>query len=67
MPAGRRYALRGIGIVAVLFCVGVILGQTAELDRNALMLLLLITPLYALIGRHAAVPWAAASPPDRGS
>src|SRR4249919_640853 len=67
MPAGRRHALRGIGIVAVLFCVGVILGQTAELDRNALMLLLVITPLYALIGRPAALPLATDSPAERGS
>jgi arginine:agmatine antiporter len=56
MPIGRRRALRGIGMVAALFCVGVIVGQTADLAQKALLVLLLITPLYALIGRPTSGP-----------
>jgi arginine:agmatine antiporter len=63
MPPARRRALRGIGIVAALFCVGVIVGQDAELTHKALIVLLLITPLYALI-RRPVVPLATARPPE---
>ena len=64
LSATRRRVLFGIGIVAALFCVGVIVGQSPDLTRKALVVLLLITPLYALI-RHPVVPPATASPPDR--
>jgi arginine:agmatine antiporter len=54
MPVRRRRALVGIGLVAALFCVGVIVGQSDELNRNALLVLLLVTPLYAFIHRPSA-------------
>ncbi len=53
LSAGRRWLLGVIGLLACVYCAGVILGQSAELDRNAFVVLLLSIPFYALVGRHA--------------
>ena len=66
MPVAKRRVLIGIGVVAALFCVGVVVGQPAELNQKALMVLLLITPLYALI-RHPVAPLATTSKTNPGS
>jgi arginine:agmatine antiporter len=46
---GRRYLFRVLGVLACLYCVGVVLGQSAELVRKALVVLLLTVPFYALV------------------
>ncbi len=55
LSAAKRGTLLGIGVVACLYCVGVIVGQSAETDQKALVVLLLITPLYALVFRRGRV------------
>jgi arginine:agmatine antiporter len=56
IPDGKRLVMVGIGLVACLYCVGVVLGQSADLDRKALVVLLFSTPLFALVrvGRSMA-------------
>lgn len=54
MPAARRGLLIAVGLLACVYCGGVILGQSAELDRNAFVVMLLSIPFYALVGRSAA-------------
>lgn len=49
IPSGKRHALVGIGLLACLYCVGVVLGQSAALDRKALTVLLFTAPLFALV------------------
>ena len=66
MPVAKRRVLIGIGVVAALFCVGVVVGQPAELNQKALMVLLVITPLYGLI-RHPVAPLATTSKTNPGS
>ena len=64
---GKRAALTVIGLVACMYCGGVVLGQSAELDQKALVVLLLITPLYALVKRSVTAPMAASNvPPQKG-
>jgi arginine:agmatine antiporter len=45
----RRYLFRVLGVLACLYCIGVVLGQSAELVRKALVALLLTVPFYALV------------------
>jgi arginine:agmatine antiporter len=54
MSSAKRGVFVLIGLVASAYCVGVIAGQAAELDRNALIVLLLSSLLYAFISRQAA-------------
>lgn len=47
-PAMRRFLIV-VGLLACVYCVGVVLGQSAELNRKALVVLLISTPLFALV------------------
>jgi arginine:agmatine antiporter len=46
-PGGRHF-LVVVGLFACAYCVGVVLGQSADLNRKALVVLLVSTPLFAL-------------------
>lgn len=61
MPIAKRRVLVAIGVLACSYCVGVIAGQSADLNSSALMVLLLTVPLYALIGRPQLPSSAAGS------
>jgi arginine:agmatine antiporter len=50
-PAKTRFFVV-VGVVACLYCLSVVLGQSAELDRKALLVLLISTPLFALVKRR---------------
>jgi arginine:agmatine antiporter len=52
MTTGKMRLFIAVGLVACLYCLSVVLGQSAELDRKALLVLLISTPLYALIKRR---------------
>lgn len=45
----RRYLMIVVGLLACAYCVGVVLGQSASLNRQALVVLLVSTPLFALV------------------
>lgn len=51
LSAGKIRFFIFVGVVAFLYCVSVVLGQSAELDRKALVVLLVSAPLFALIKR----------------
>ncbi len=51
LPTSRRRVLVIAGVIACLYCVGVVVGQSDLLDRRALIALLLTTPLFALMKR----------------
>jgi arginine:agmatine antiporter len=51
LPRSRRRALLIAGLIACLYCVGVVVGQSDLLGRRALLVLLLTAPLYALMKR----------------
>ncbi|MDG2536918.1 amino acid permease [Dyella jiangningensis] len=52
MTSGKMQLFIVVGLVACLYCLSVVLGQSAELDRKALLVLLISTPLFALIKRR---------------
>jgi arginine:agmatine antiporter len=52
MTSGKTQLFIVVGLVACLYCLSVVLGQSAELDRKALLVLLISTPLFALIKRR---------------
>ncbi|MHA6203658.1 amino acid permease [Dyella soli] len=64
MSDARRRAFIGIGLVACVYCIGVVAGQSADLDRKALILMLLATPLFALVRRGQSL--ASTRPPESG-
>lgn len=45
----RRNCLVVVGLLACVYCVGVVLGQSAELDRQAFLVMLISTPLFAAV------------------
>lgn len=45
----RRNCLIVVGLLACLYCIGVVLGQSAELNRHAFLVMLISTPLFALV------------------
>jgi arginine:agmatine antiporter len=51
VPTPRRRVLLVAGVIACLYCVGVVVGQSDLLGRRALIALLLTTPLFALMKR----------------
>jgi arginine:agmatine antiporter len=51
VSVSRRRVLLVAGLIACLYCVGVVLGQSDQLGRRALIVLLLTTPLFALMKR----------------
>jgi arginine:agmatine antiporter len=51
VPTPRRRVLLVAGVIACLYCVGVVVGQSDLLGRRALIVLLLTTPLFALMKR----------------
>jgi arginine:agmatine antiporter len=56
ISSGRRHLLVAIGVVACLYCIGVVLGQSAVLNMKALIVLLFSTPLFALVGAERRWP-----------
>jgi len=52
MSAGKLQLYVVIGVVACLYCLSVVLGQSAELGRKALVILLVSAPLFALIKKR---------------
>ncbi len=51
VSTAKRQFFIVVGVVACLYCLSVVVGQSAELDRKALLVLLVTTPLFALIKR----------------
>lgn len=51
VSVSRRRVLLAAGVIACLYCVGVVVGQSDLLGRRALIALLLTTPLFALMKR----------------
>ena len=49
IPMPRRHLMRVLGVLACLYCIGVVLGQSPELNRKALIVLLATVPFYALV------------------
>ena len=52
MSAAKNQFFGVVGVVACLYCLSVVLGQSAELDRKALLVLLISTPLFVFIKRR---------------
>lgn len=55
LTSARRNFLVVVGLLACAYCVGVVLGQSAELNRKALVVLLVSTPLFALVKMQAVL------------
>ncbi|WP_114240061.1 amino acid permease [Dyella sp. C9] len=53
-PIKQRF-LVVVGLLACAYCVGVVLGQSAQLDRQAFIVMLLSTPLFALVRVRGSV------------
>lgn len=51
ISAGKVQLYVFIGVLACVYCLSVVLGQSADLDRKALIVLLATTPFFALINR----------------
>jgi len=58
MSSAKRWLWFGIGLLACAYCAGVVIGQSSELVSNATVVLLMITPFYALVGRSRSAPMA---------
>jgi arginine:agmatine antiporter len=66
MPIGKRRLLIAVGVIACLYCVGVALGQSDDLVSKALIVMLVTTPLFALVRPTAGRAPAAGSASDTG-
>jgi arginine:agmatine antiporter len=55
----KRRILNVVGFIACGYCAGVIIGQSAELDRKALIVLLVTIPFYGLVSREAIARYIA--------
>ncbi|WP_199098689.1 amino acid permease [Dyella sp. ASV21] len=49
LTPGKQRLLIFVGLLACAYCVGVVLGQSAELNRQAFIVMLVSTPLFALV------------------
>ncbi|HET6553235.1 MAG TPA: amino acid permease [Dyella sp.] len=50
--SGKTQLFIVIGVIAWLYCLSVVIGQSAELDRKALLVLLVSMPLFALVKKR---------------